>query len=81
MLVGWGEKLMPKEIKDAINWAIEQCHMDDFIKVCVVENGKINRFWLTHYITVYFNVNDIDYETFRFSDVEPHLMELGYQNY
>lgn len=65
---------MPKETKQAIVWALEQCEeCEEFGEICVKGNGIINRQLLVDKVREYFNDNEIEYKTFNYRDLEPLL--------
>ena len=64
---------MPKETIKAVDWALVQCLDDDGFVVCVNSSGKINAHMLVDFVRKYFNENNIDYDTFSYSDLIPYL--------
>lgn len=65
---------MPEETKEAIEWALEQCVIDEeFGQYCVKNNGYIEKHLLVDFVRQYFNENNIQYETFSYLDLEPFL--------
>ena len=58
--------MMVTHFKDAINWALTQ-------KIDGVLVTKENKQALVDKVREYFNNNDINYETFDYNDLKPHL--------
>jgi len=65
---------MPVEVKQAVDWALEQTIESDFGEILYVnEDGKVDRHLLVDFVRGYFNENDVEYNTFSYGDLEPYL--------
>ena len=62
--------MMPKETKQAIEWAITQSIVDEFGEEIQVKN---NNHLIVDFTRKYFNENNIEYYSFSYEDLEPFL--------
>lgn len=56
---------MPEETPHAVKWALEQAG--------VKTGDDVDRHTLVDYVRQWFNENNVEYNTFSFDDLAPHM--------